>query len=219
MKLDEQVINRIAALIEKGDGVLATHRPNPANVIGFPTLETQPYAEWRTQALVCLAQVFGNDHPYAEGFASRTEDSGFTGSAQAGLGILRAAREDVELGYLQTVEQLATAEVFSDFLDQAHYLLQNGYHIPAASLAGAVLENGLRSLAERNDIAVKPRDDLSALNNKLAAKNVYNQLRRKQVGYWADVRNHADHGRFDAFTESDATDLVSGTRTFLAEYL
>ena len=216
MKLDEQVGGRIAALMEKGAAVLTTHKPALA---GHPSLDLQQYAEWRSQALVCLTQVFGPSHPYTDSFAAKTDRSGLTGSAQAGLGILHAASEDIEHGHLETIQQLATAEVFSDFIDQADHLLENGYVMPAASLAGAVLENGLRSLAERNDIDVKARDDLSALNNKLGANGVYNRLRQKQVGYWADVRNAADHGNFNDVTESDVADLVKGARTLLADYL
>ena len=114
---------------------------------------------------------------------------------------------------------MAAAEVFSDFLEQAEHLLEHGYSAPAASLSGAVLENGMRSLAERNGIPVKPRDDLSALNSKLAANNVYSRLRQKQVAVWIDVRNSADHGRFDEFGETDVADLAKGVRSFLTEML
>ena len=220
MQLEERVQERLTSLIEKGEAVLATHRPLPANYIGdFPTLDGQRFAEWRSQALVCLEQVFGSAHTYTESFESRTEEPGRTHSARAGLGILSAALEDVEQGHLMSLQDMATAEVFSDFLDQADHLLVHGYSAPAASLAGAVLENGLRSLAERNEIPVKPRDDLSALNSKLAAKTVYNRLRQKQIAVWIDVRNAADHGRFEEVTEDNVADLVKGVRSFLAEML
>ena len=220
MKLDDHIQGRLSSLIEKGEAVLATHRPLPPNYIGDrPTLDGQRFAEWRSQALVCLEQVFSSAHTYTESFESLTEKHGRTHSARAGLGILRAALEDVEQGHLTSLQDMATAEVFSDFLDQADHLLEHGYSVPAVSLAGAVLENGLRSLAERNGIAVKARDDLSALNSKLAAKSVYNRLRQKQIAVWIDVRNAADHGRFDEFTADDVADLVKGVRNFQAEML
>ena len=217
MKLDARIRGRLTSLIEKGEAVLATHTPEPPGVFGFPTLDTQRFAEWRSQALVCLGQVFGASHTYTEGFRSETESDGHTRSARTGLGILQAALKDVEQGHLTSLQDMATAEVFSDFLDQADHLLEHGYAAAAASLAGAVLENGLRSLAERNGIAVKARDDLSALNSKLAAKSVYNRLRQKQLAVWIDVRNAADHGRFDEFTEGDVADVVKRIRNFLAE--
>ena len=219
MKLDAQVSKRIEALLGKGAEVLQSQRPPPPGVIALSRVDAQQYAEWRSQALVCLTQVFGSGHTYRESFASDTEKAGYPASVKRGLGILRAALEDVEHGYLNTIRQMAAADVFSDFTDQAEYLLENDHWMPAVSLAGAVLENGLRSIATRNDVVVHGQDDLSSLNNKLADKAIYNNLRRKQVALWADVRNAVDHGRFDDVNESDGADLVRGVRGFLAEYL
>ena len=218
VKLDAQVGRRLELLVQKGQAVLDTHRPTPG-MIGFATLSWERYAEWRSQSLACLGQVFGATHIYTENFASHTERTGYVSSAEAGLGVLRAASEDVEHGYLETIQHLATAEVFSNFIDQADHLLQSDYHVPAASLAAAVLENGLRSLAERNDITVTARDDLPSLNTKLADKGTYSRLRQKQVAVWTDVRNDADHGRFEEVTKDNATELIRGVRAFLAEYL
>lgn len=219
MNLNTIIRTRLNALLKKGEEVLATHEPNPPGIIGFSTLDSGPYAEWRNQALVCITDIFGSGHIYTENFESKTARSGYQTSVEAGLGILRAVLEDIENGYLSTLKELAAAEVSSDFLDQANYLLKNGYFIPAASLAGAVLENGLRSLAERKNITVKTKDSLSALNSRLADKNVYSRLRQKQIGVWIDVRNAADHGEFKKVTENDVAELVRGVQNFLAEEL
>ena len=180
-------------------------------------MDRERYFEWKAQSLVCLAQVFGDDHNYTSGFVSSTNDDATKGSVRAGLGILRAALADVEQGHLATIQQLAAADSFSDFLEQADHLLEQGYSVPAASLAGAVLENGLRSLAKRNEIPFRAGDGLATLNGKLAAKSVYSRLRQKQIVVWIGVRNAADHGRFDEFGESDVADLIRGARDFLAE--
>lgn len=212
MKLDERVRERLAALIEKGEGVLRTQRPES---LGDLPYNHQRYMEWRSQAHVCLDQAFGPEHDYTKDFQSAVTDRQYRGCAQAGLGILRGALEDVEQGNLESLQSLVVAEVFSDFLDQAQHLLENGYKDPAASLAGAVLENGLRSLAERKGIPTRDTDNLSALNNKIAAKGIYNRLRQRRVETWIEVRNAADHGRFDESTEPDVADLIKGVRDFL----
>ncbi len=59
-----------------------------------------------------------------------------------------------------------TPTVLVSTVDQADYLLEHGLNVAAATVAGAVLENGLRSLAARSDVAVKERDDLSALKSE-----------------------------------------------------
>ena len=215
MRVDERIHERLAAMIEKGEKVLAIDRSTDRGYRSF----AEKHAEWRSQSIVLLGQVFDTAHDYTENFKSLPAEKRPQRATMEGLGILRAALEDVEQGNLVTLQEMAAAEVFSDFLEQADYLLENGYVAPAASLAGAVLENGLRSLAERNGIAVKARDDLSALNSKLAAKSVYNRLRQKQVAIWIDVRNAADHGRFEDFTQEDVADVVKGVRNFLAEML
>lgn len=214
MKLDERVCERLAALIEKGEAVL--QHEVPSGGLGGPTLERQRYMEWRSQSLVCIRQVFGAEHGYAQDFQSAVTDRQYRGCVQAGLGILRGALEDVEQGNLESLRSLVVAEVFSDFLDQGQHLLDNEYKAPAAFLAGAVLENGLRSLAERNGIPVKNTDNLATLNRKIADKGIYNRLKQKQIESWTAVRNAADHGQFDQFTESDVDDLIKGVRGFLA---
>ena len=219
MKLDERIRDRAIALIDKASQVLATHTPNPRNVIGFPTLARQEYANWRSQSLAFLTDLLGSDHVYTKDFREKTEDAAYTSSAEAGRGILRAVLEDIDQGFIETVRRLIAAELFSDFFEQAEHLLENGYMAPAASLAGAVLENGLRSMANQSGITVKERDDLSSLNQKLADKETYSRLVQKKVQVWTDVRNLADHGKFDEFSEGDVRDLIKGAQSLLADYL
>lgn len=216
MKLDERIQKRLASLIDKGEHVLKTKKPPPRGVISFSTVDTRRYAEWRSQALAMLTQVFGSAHTYTASFEAEVERHPRPDYTETGLGILRAALDDVEHGDLETLQEMASAEVFSDFLDQADHLLENGYSAPAASLAGAVLENGLRALAKRKGVPVKARDNLQSLNNKIAEKGVYNRLRQKQVSSWTEVRNTAVHGRFDGFDDNDVASLIKGVRSLLS---
>lgn len=215
----QQVLARLDALIAKGEAVLATHSPNPPNVIGFPTLGSDEFSEWATQSVAYLKNLFGESHTYTEAFASAVDREGYTGSAKKGLGVLRASREDVEGGYLRDVRALVSAEVFSDFLEMAQHLFETGYKDPAAMLTGAVLEDGLRRIAERHEVKAKTRDDLSALNQKCADAGVYNRLVQKRIQVWVDVRNKADHADFDGYTDTDVADMLRGVRDFLGERL
>lgn len=138
---------------------------------------------------------------------------------KTGQGILRAVREDVEGGYLTDIRTLISAEVFTDFLEMAEHLHDNGYKDPAASLTGAVLEDGLRKIADANIVKLKAREDLSSLNSKLVSADVYNNLMRKKIQVWIDVRNNADHGHFGEYDTNDVTDMISGVERFLADYL
>jgi len=83
----------------KGEAVLRTHRTNPPNVIGFPTLDCGAFTEWRTQALSCLVSILGDGHVYVENFRKGIKD-GYEGTVNAGLGILKATKEDLAAGNL-----------------------------------------------------------------------------------------------------------------------
>jgi len=218
MSIDERLLNRLDELIQKADQVLATHEPNPPNVIGFPTLDAEAFRGWQTQSLAFLSNVVGVDHVYTESFRSNV-DQGFQGSVEAGKGILAAAREDVALGYLSRVKALVAAELFSDFVEMSEHLLDAGYKDPAASLVGAVLENGLRQIATEHGIKLKAKEDLSSLNSKCAQADVYSRLTQKKLQVWTDVRNHADHGEFNRYAESDVRDMLAGVTDFLGTHL
>ena len=120
---------------------------------------------------------------------------------------------------LTDVRTLVSAEVFTDFLGMAKHLLERGYRDPAASLCGAVLEQGLRRIATKEGIKVRDRDDLGALNQKLAAKGVYTRLVQKRVTVWTDVRNAADHGEFSQYSKTDVEEMHTGVGSFLAARL
>ncbi len=218
MKRDERAHERLTALIEKGERVLAGKRPESGTMDSEKwVVNRQGYADWSNQAFVWLTQVFGPAHTYTKDFEWLTVADADEKSVDEGLGVLREALTDGEQGYLDNLREIAAAGGFSDSLDQADHLLENGYVAPAASLAGAVLENGLRSLAARHDIPVKGRDNLSALNNKLGEKAVYDRIRQRRVSVWTKVRDYAVHGHFDDLHESDVDDLIKGVQNFLAE--
>jgi len=209
---------RIKRLLAKGSAVLETHSPNPPNVIGFPTLDPGTFTEWRTQCLALLTNLLGIQHTYVVSFKGEVE-SGFTGSVEAGIGILRAVQEDLQDGFLTDVRTLVSADVFTDFLDMAGHLLEHEYKDPAASLCGAVLEQGLGMIATKRGVRVRKKDDLSTLNQKLAAKGVYTKLVQKRLAVWTDVRNSADHGKFSEYSKSDVVEMHAGVSSFLAQHL
>jgi hypothetical protein len=174
MLVEERLLKRLDHLILKADEVRQTHRPNPPLYIDHPTLNHGAFMGWRAQAHSFLTGLLGAEHVYVENFISKCEWS-YVQHLDAGQEILRAVREDVEGGYLTDVRTLISAEVFTDFLEMAEHLHENGYIHPAASLAGAVFEDGMRKVATANGVTVRSRDDLSSLNNRLAEASVYNR--------------------------------------------
>jgi len=135
------------------------------------------------------------------------------------LGILQAAEADFDRGLLLNLKALVQAEALGDFIAQAETLLDAGYHVPAASLIGAVLEDGLRRLCDLNGITYPPKTKLDSLNSELARAEVYDKLIQKRITALADIRNNADHGHPDKFKPEDVADMLKWVRSFLADRL
>ena len=160
----EALLARLDALIDKGAKAVHGVRGE-----GAPDEHWGIYRGWQAQALACIVDVAGAESEYHNHFASETK-LGYQSGALAGVQILVALREDVANGYLRRTADLIAAGVFNDFLEMAEHLLVAGYHVPTASLVGAVLEDGLRRLAESKAVKLLAGDDITALNNRLASK-------------------------------------------------
>lgn len=141
-------------------------------------------------------------------------------------GILIALRADYTAGYLQTIQELIHADMFSDFLDRADYLLKEGHKDAAAVIAGSVLEEHLRKLCIKNNIAItfttakgdQPKK-ADTMNADLARDEVvYKKIDQQAVTSWLALRNAAAHGKYGEYTKEQIALMVQGIRNFIARY-
>jgi hypothetical protein len=111
--------DRIARLIEKGEATIRTHKPPAPGVVGFPTLQIQPFSEWRSQSLVFLENLLGIDHTYVKDFMANVTEP-YIGCVNSGNGILQAIKEDVELGIVGTPKPTNPLQVLERLCDRFH---------------------------------------------------------------------------------------------------
>lgn len=219
MKQTEQkILERIDHLIEKGIETKGRYISSPPNVIGGGHIEYTPFNEWKNSSENLVIRVAGENSHYYKNFIEKVKNA-WPEHAEIGIGILKALKDDIESGFLTNVRELVIAEVFTDLLDMAKHLLEAEYKDPAASLVGAVLEDGLRKICEKDDVQIKSSDDIGALNTKLANKEVYNRLVQKQIQAWKAVRDSADHGKFNEYKKEDVEAMLQGVQRFLTENL
>lgn len=134
-------------------------------------------------------------------------------------GILTALRNDYIAGHLQSLQEIIHAEVFSDFLEMATYLLEEGYKDPSAVLTGGVLEEHIRKLCEKNNIAtIQGSKPIKAdtLNAELVKANIYSKLDQKNVTAWLDLRNKAAHGKYNEYSKEQVALLIQSVRDFFS---
>lgn len=138
------------------------------------------------------------------------------------IGILKALKVDYEAGHLEAIHELIHADVFADFLEMAYYLLEEGYKDPAAVFAGGVIEDQLRKLSQKNEIAGQKEDSrpkkADRLNADLTNANVYSKLDQKNVTAWLDLRNKAAHGKYSEYSKEQVALMIQGVRDFISRY-
>ena len=216
-------IRRADELITKADRVLQTERSEVNNGRKISSgLDLTEFYDLRSLCLSFFSLVFGDKHHHYTDF-NKVCGGPHTADVKKGLGILNAARAELSGGWLTTSKWLVTAEIFSDFLEMADYLLAENYKDPAAVVGGSVLEEHLRQLCIKNTIEITHMDKAGkaqpnkadALNADLSRSSIYNKLDQKNVMAWLDLRNKAAHGRYNEYTKDQVTLMLTGIRDFI----
>lgn len=218
MKLDERINARYQELLKSCETILQKHGWDGKDWHSYPSeLE---YNQWYTSAKNLIEKACGkNSSHYKQIEDLYIRNKGNSYYMSGCIGVLQAAYDDLKLGLLQDTKALITAEVFSDFIEQAEYLLKEGYRLPAAVLVRAVLEDGLKILCKKNGISLSARPKLDWMNSELTKAGVYNKNVQKQVTALAGIGNSAAHGKLDEFTEEDVKNMISGVINFNATFL
>ncbi len=219
MDTQERISQEFASLIEESDRLVKS-----CGWDGRDGWQRHPnrddYMRIRTRSLNLVKRACGEGSVHF-GSLTRVAEEPFSDERSYNLprcaGILKAARDDFDRGLLTDLKTLVEAEVLGDVLEQAESLLDRKYHIPAASLAGAVLEDALRKLCDAHGILYPPKTNIDGLNSALAKAGAYEKLILKRITGIADIRNNADHGQFDKFTREDVEDMLKWTRRFIAD--
>jgi len=221
MKVDQKIVGRLQELIDLAQKVLGTRRSGVHEGywrMPYDEINDEMANQWGVSCLGILERVFGKASPHYSKFdALFPEITGPSTFIQA-LGILKAAKDDYENGYLFNTRVLIEADVFDDLLEQAEYLLSKGYYQPAAIIAGAVLEDGLKKLCQRRGVSLPAKPTIDPMNVDLAKDGAYNSLVQKRVTMLADLRNKAAHGKFSEFSEADVKDMLAQIRSFMENH-
>jgi len=185
----------------------------------FELLDKTLYLPWKVQVLDIFNKLLSQDSTYYEEFIELDKmmyNDVYWNGFQNIKSIFIAFKSDYEKGYLSSIETLIQAEVFGTQLEQSQELLDSGYKLASAVIAGIVLETGLREICIREEIS---QGKLDKMNADLAKKGIYNKLRQKRITALADIRNSAAHGKEDEFTKDDVVNMIHEVEQFLANTL
>jgi len=211
MPTQAELLARISGVMWAADSAINT-KSDTGN------LDAESRNIFRAKGLSLIRDLFGEDHHYFKDFNSRADgvhNSGY----RAGRGIISAIEDDVKAGWLTQTTSLIAADLFTDFLEMAQHLLDEGYKDAAAVIAGSSLEGHLRRMAitfktDPNKPSGDPKKT-EVINADLYKANAYTLTEQKQITAWLGTRNDAAHAHYDKVLKESVSLMIQGIRHFM----
>ena len=235
-ELDRKIRNRFDELIDELEALLK-------DLDEYSQDHYVVYREWQVKTGGLLVMVYGDSEELGKYLKTIERYPGQTGgvvgsplkkiyasSVEDSIATLKGIRDNYVNGFLVSIQEAIIANLSAGYMAQAEALLGEGIegqydHVPAAVLCGAVLENRIRTYCEQQRPplpTVTPKGDamtLGPLISELDKAKAFDKQTRNMLKSWADIRNHAAHGRFCEFTREQVELMLMGANQFLANQL
>ena len=213
----DKVKDRLAALLEQGDELVATRYHSESRQ---EFVEAGGFRQWRIGCVVFLQEALGAENAYTREFEFCC-DSPYLSAVVRGRAVLRAVREYIAFGRVARVEELAAAEVLNDLLMIARRMAAQGKLAAAVTAAGLVLEDVMRRNARSRNVNFREDlDGAAALNQKLWQSGAYPTMVMKRAGAWIELAEvAAEHGQLPDTSPSDVQAMIKGISGFASDYL
>jgi hypothetical protein len=119
-----------------------------------------------------------------------------------------------------SLEVRARIEASTDILEQVQNLLADAavHNAAPTVLAGAALEELLRSLLEKHGVSVVGKPGIASYAEALRAVDVLTRQDVKDITAWAGLRNDAAHGDFTNLSSERVRLMVDGINLFMRKY-
>ncbi len=130
------------------------------------------------------------------------------------LGILKSAAAEWSNGLLNTLELHFAGLTFDQFLQHASTYNERGKQMEAAVLASAVLEDTVKRLCRKHNIATDDKT-LDSLINALRSNRIVGKVKAERLKAYAALRNQAFHAEWGAFDDRDLRQMIEGLEELL----
>ncbi len=220
MKNRADLTAKIDAVIGMGEKVLATETK------GFQQqtfVDEQKFHDFRISGISLLSRIFGNNNQHYQCFKTEVTSPG-TSRTKRGLGILSAARTELQGDWVETTRASITSEILAEFLTMAKIHIETGNLNSAAILIGAVIEKHLRNLCLANGISPTNEQLQSATLKKAAQltgeaykKNLYNRRQHKKILSWLELCNIAAQNTINDISVEQLTSMHEDATRFMSQ--
>jgi hypothetical protein len=215
--VNQEIVKRFDELIAEGKCLWEDFQDSPGTI-----MDPIRFARWATSCLNLLDRLSVSTNRFVTEFESWAKRApGREINLGAALGVLTAASDEYHRGFAIDYHLAVASSVFGDLLEQSEYLLTKGYLRAAAVLAGASLEEALKTRAKAISIPLNGKETLIPLCHLLKAPDigVLTELQSKIVEAIAKVRNDAAHGDPFNYGSTDLERTVSDCRSLMRRVL
>ncbi|MGM0593800.1 MAG: DUF4145 domain-containing protein, partial [Pseudomonadota bacterium] len=217
--MNNKLEKRFNELSEEHQALMSSKARRNTSFASGEFVDDELFTSWKVKVrnLLSLACGESSQHfqEYVKAEQPMTLESNHGVAKRLGA-VFSAIKDDFQGGYLNSVRNLVQAEVFDSELEQAQELLDNGYKLASAVVAGVVLETALRELCDQEGIS---HGKLDKMNSDLTKLGKYNKLQQKRITALADIRNSAAHGKPEGFSEADVKSMIRDIEGMLASFL
>lgn len=131
-----------------------------------------------------------------------------------------ALYEVSEMASLPSYEVRSRQDAATDLMEQVQSLLDDRkmHDAPPVMLAGAALEEFLRSLVAANSCSIIGKPGINTYAQALKAAGAISAQDLKDITSWAGQRNEAAHGLFEDLSRARTQVMVDGINLFMRKY-
>ena len=153
--MENLFLSKIDYLLTLADQFEASAQSSSTN-LGFGNVSTtkydvEIYSELESSSKSLVLKLYGDVHPYYQKLEERLTG---LGGAKDAKGVLRAIKKEIEDGFIISQRDVLSAEIFTDFIEMAEYLVREKYKDAAAVIVGSILKERLRQLATANRLDI-----------------------------------------------------------------
>ncbi len=146
-----------------------------------------------------------------------------TGELQILIGLLEAAKREVSQGFLLPMQFRMAAEVYSEILDSVQKRFENKEYREAAILEGAILEEGLKQIANFHKVPLTKKKPVEIAHGLVKTKVII-EYEKKKIEQWTEIHNKAEHEpeefkKILKRNKKDVEQMPLEVKKFLGKYL
>ncbi len=210
----EKVIRLFDELIQQGEEIKSNLKrlyfsDNKKSV------NTELYESWRTSCLTLLKSTFSSSSPHYDRFAS-LKIFDYYNATQVYLGILSAAKEDIEKGYFYHKDLMLSVNIFDSLLGRSVELAKRGELEKSVGILEAVILEILVKIIDYKKLDRTGKGSIEELGELLYENEVVDEDSKNRLN---EISEYLKDSVIVKLSVDEYLERVKWTQNFLYDYL